>query len=63
MRYESARLYREMIDDGVDPNRGLAPVFAAMIVCGIATIALMFVAVVTVLGWWGGLRVSALFPF
>ena len=35
MHGEARQLYREMLEEGYDPNRGLGPVFVLIIVAGI----------------------------
>ena len=45
MRGETRRLYREMMDEGYDPTRGLGPLFIAIIVLGIAAPIVALIAV------------------
>ena len=63
VRHATARQYREMLAEGIDPTRGLEPVVAFMVVAGIAAVVFALLAVGAVAAWWGGLRVPALFPF
>ena len=46
MRGETARLYREMYEEGYDPTRGLGVVYGLMIATSLFAIIVFFLAVV-----------------
>ena len=50
MHGEGRRLYREMLEEGYDPNRGLAPLYAVIIVTGLVAMIVSVVAFARALG-------------
>ncbi len=52
MRGETARLYREMHDEGYDPNHGLRPLLVAIVVVGLIALVLIGMGLVHLLHYW-----------